>query len=86
MKWNEIRIRYPKKWLLVEAVKARTKLDKRILSRLAVLGSFANSKAALQKYAQVHREKPERELYVFHTSRETLQVTERKWLGIRGAR
>jgi hypothetical protein len=86
MKWNEIRIRYPKKWLLVEAVKAHTKADQRILSQLAVLGSFANSKTALQKYAQVHRETPERELYVFHTSREKLVVTERKWLGIRGAR
>jgi len=26
-----------------------------------------------------------RELYVFHTSRETLDITERRWLGIRGA-
>ena len=86
MKWTEIRTRYPKKWLLVEAIKARTKADQRILMQLAVLGSFANSKVALQKYAQFHRQTPERELYVFHTSREKLIVTERKWLGIRAAR
>ena len=86
MKWTEIRAQYPKKWLLVEAIKARTKADQRILTQLAVLGSFANSKAALQKYAQFHRETPERELYVFHTSREKLVVTERMWLGVRGAR
>jgi hypothetical protein len=86
MKWSEIRTQYPQKWLLVEAIKARTKADQRILLQLAVLGSFTNSKAALEKYAQFHRETPERELYVFHASREKLIVTERKWLGIRGAR
>lgn len=86
MKWEEIRTHYPKRWLLVEAVKARTKADQRILLQLAVLGSFTNSKTALQKYAQIHHETPERELYVFHTSREKLIVSERKWLGVRGAR
>lgn len=86
MKWAEIRAQYPQKWLVVEAIKARTKADQRVLLQLAVLGSFANSQAALKKYAKFHRETPERELYVFHTSRETLNVAERKWLGIRGAR
>jgi len=85
MKWNEIRTRYPKKWLLVEAVKARTRANQRILMQLAVLGSFASSKMALKKYMQFHRATPERELYVFHTSREKLVVTERIWLGVRGA-
>lgn len=86
MNWNEIRTQYPKKWLVVEALKARTKADQRILLQLAVLGSFANSKSALKKYAEFHRKTPERELYVFHTSREKLMVTERKWLGVRGRR
>lgn len=86
MKWKEIRAQYPEKWLLVEALKARTKADQRILMQLAVLGSFPNSKTALKKYVEFHRETPERELYVFHTSREKLIVTERKWLGVRGAR
>ena len=86
MKWSEIRAQYPRKWLLVEALKARTKTNQRILTQLAVLGAFANSKAALRKYSQFHRETPERELYVFHASREKLVVTERMWLGVRGAR
>ena len=86
MKWNEIRTRYPRQWLLVEAIKAHSKADQRILDQLAVLGAFANSKIALRKYTQVHREAPDRELYVFHTSRETLSITERTWLGIRGTR
>ena len=86
MKWNEIREQYPQKWLVVEAIKARTKADHRILMQLAVLGSFSNSTAALRKYTKFHRLSPERELYVFHTSREKLTVTERMWLGVRGAR
>ena len=86
MKWNEIRARYPKKWLLVEAIKAHSKADQRILDQLRVLGTFASSKIALRKYSQIHREAPDRELYVFHTSRETLSITERTWLGIRGTR
>lgn len=86
MKWSEIRTQYPRRWLLVEALKARTRADQRILTQLAVLGTFADSRAALRKYAQFHRETPERELYVFHTSREKLIVTEKMWLGVRGAR
>ena len=86
MNWNEIREQYPQKWLVVEALKARTKANQRVLTQLAVLGSFSNSQAALRKYAQFHERSPERELYVFHTSRERLNVTERMWLGVRAAR
>ena len=85
MKWQEIRTHYPQQWLLVEAIKARSEASKRILEQLAVVGTFSDSVTALKSYQQLHREAPERELYVFHTSRETLDVTERTWLGIRGA-
>jgi len=40
----------------------------------------------MKDYARLHREAPERELYVFHTSRETLDISERQWLGIRTLR
>ncbi len=86
MKWQEIREHYPQQWLLIEAIKARTKANQRILDQLAVLGSFSDSTAALHTYTELHREEPAREMYVFHTSRATLDVTERRWLGIRGAR
>ncbi len=82
MNWQEIRERYPQQWLLLEAIKARTKANHRILDQLAVLGAFPNSGVALQKYTDLHRTEPERELYVFHTSRATLDVTERRWLGL----
>jgi len=86
MKWQEIRTHYPEQWLLVEAIMARSEASKRILEQLAVIGAFSDSVTAMKNYQQLHRQAPERELYVFHTSRETLDVTERRWLGIRGTR
>jgi hypothetical protein len=77
MKWQEIRKYYPQQWLLVEAIKAHSEADKRILEQLAVVSTFPDSVTAMKSYAQFRREAPERELYVFHTSRETLDITER---------
>ncbi len=83
MNWQEIRARYPQQWLLVEAVQAHSEAGGRVLEALAVVNAFGGSSSALKAYAALHREAPERELYVFHTSRETLNVAERRWLGIR---
>lgn len=86
MQWQEIRKHYPQQWLLIEALKAHSEGEKRILDQLAILDTFSGSVTALQSYSQLHREAPDRELYVFHTSRETLDIIERQWLGIRGVR
>lgn len=84
MNWKQVRATYPQKWLLIEAIKAHTKSDQRILDQIAVIGAFSTSQTALKKYAKLHHEAPMRELYVFHTSREKLQIAERRWVGIRG--
>ena len=84
MVWKEIRQHYPQQWLLVEAIKAHSKDNQRILEQLAVVDTFHDSVSAMQRYARLHHEAPQRELYVFHTSRETLDITERHWLGARG--
>jgi len=84
MEWQVIREHYPQQWLLLEAIKARSQANKRILEQLAVIGAFPDSGSAMHEYAQLHREAPEREMYVFHTSRASLDVTEHHWLGIRG--
>ena len=82
MKWEEIRLHYPHQWLLVEALKAHSEAGKRVLDHIAVSSSFADSAAALQDYAQLHHKATERELYVFHTDQEQIDITERKELGI----
>jgi len=84
MKWEEIRKYYPHQWLLVEAIKAHSESGKRILEHISVVDTFPDSVAAMKGYIQLHREAPERELYVFHTGREQLDITERRWLSIRG--
>jgi len=86
MQWAEIRQHYPDQWLMVEAIKAHSEADRRILDQLAVVGAFSDSTAALQSYALLHKEDPQRELYVLHTSRSDPEIRERHWLGIRGAR
>ena len=85
MQWTEIRHHHPDQWLLLEALDAHSEGNQRILEQLAVLGVFADSQSALKHYAKLHHAAPARELYVFHTSRETLDVIERQWYGIRTA-
>lgn len=85
MQWQEIRNHYPQQWILLEAIKPHSAANKRILEQLAVVSTFSDSAAALKGYLQLHREAPERELYVFHTSREAFDIIERQWLGIRTA-
>lgn len=84
MVWQEIRQYYPQQWLLVEAIKAHSEANKRVLEQLAVVNIFPDSISAMQGYAQLHREAPQRELYVFHTSREMLDITEQQWIRVRG--
>jgi hypothetical protein len=85
MKWEEIRISYPQQWLLIEAIDAHSHADRRVLGDLSVVHSYQNSAQALQHYSRLHHEDPNRELYVFHTSRDLLDITERQWLGVRVA-
>ncbi len=84
MQWQEIRQHYHQQWLLLEAIHAHSEANKRILDQLAVIETFADSVSAMKRYARLRHDSPNRELYVFHTGRETLDITERTWLGIRG--
>ena len=86
MNWEEVRTYYPNQWLLIEALEAHSEGGERILDKLAVVDVFPNSQEAMQSYARLHHQEPSRELYVLHTSRKTLDITERKWVGIRGVR
>jgi hypothetical protein len=84
MIWSDIRKHYPHQWLLVEAIKAHSESGQRILDELSVVSTFPDSVTAMKGYTQLHQEAPERELYVFHTDRQQLNIAERRWLGIRG--
>jgi hypothetical protein len=85
MTWPEIRRHHPERWLLVEAVEAHSEAGRRLVDNLAVVDEFADSPTALREYLRLHRQAPERELYVLHTDREDLDIAERTWLGLRTA-
>lgn len=75
MTWQELRIRYPEQWVLVEAIGASTEHGHRVIPELQVLGGFNEDWArAWAQYKQLHHTNHEREYYVLHTSIETLDI------------
>lgn len=85
MRWDEIRQRHPHQWLLVEATRAHTVDDQRIVEELDVLGTYPDGMSGMRAYKELQRQNPFRELYVLHTDRETIEITETRWVGIRRA-
>ena len=85
MQWNEIRRSYPRQWLLVEALVARSHSGRRIVEELAVVGTYPDGMSAMTGYKELHHREPGRELYVVHTDREVLDIGELHWFGIRAA-
>lgn len=83
MKWNSLREHYPNQWVLFEALEAYSMDGKRIVESLSFVDTFKDSKSALEYYNKLHQKNPDRELYVSHTSKEQLELYERKWLGVR---
>ncbi len=86
MRWQELREQYPGQWVLIEALQAHSEQQKRIVDQLAVINTYPDSTVAMKEYLKLHRAAPEREMYVVHTDREQLDIQERQWVGIRGAR
>lgn len=86
MKWENVRQKYYNEWIVIEAINAQTQDDNRIIDQLTVVDTFNNdNNGALRKYVELHKAHPERELYVVHTSREQLNIKERRWIGVRRA-
>jgi hypothetical protein len=85
MQWNEIRERYPRQWLLIEALEAHSAEDQRILDDIAVIQSFPDWLAAWNGYKELHFQNRQRELYVIHTDRKFLEIGEIRSIGLRRA-
>lgn len=86
MKWPEARDRFPHQWVVIEALDARSELGMRLLEELAVVDQSPDGESAMRTYLKLHRQAPERELYVLYTDRENLEIAEQNSLGIRPAR
>ncbi|HBL26325.1 MAG TPA: hypothetical protein DD490_05765 [Acidobacteria bacterium] len=85
MTWTDIRRHYPHQWLLIEALLAHSRSGKRQLEEMAVVDAFTDGETALRSYLRLHRDAPLRELYVVHSDREELEITERFLPGLRAA-
>lgn len=80
MKWKDVKNVYNNQWVIIEAVKAHSEGEERIIDDLSIIESFGDdSITAMKKYKEIHRENKQRELYVVHTSRETLEIKEKAW-------
>jgi hypothetical protein len=83
MRWPEVREAYPDQWLVIEAIEAHSEENQRILDQIAVVEACPDSVKAMQTYRRLHQQHPAREFYFVHTSRDSLEIEERKWAGIR---
>ena len=84
MKWQDVKKRYIDQWILIEDLEASSENEERILDDISVIDvTGSDSKKALERYKELHRENKDRELYVVHTSREKLDIKEKTWIGIR---
>jgi hypothetical protein len=75
MKWDEVRKCFPSQWVIIEAINAITKENRRIIEEVSVVDVFLNdSKNAMKKYLLLHKKNRMRELYVIHTSCNHLNI------------
>jgi hypothetical protein len=83
MRWPDVQATYPDQWLVIEALEAHTEGNRRILDHIAVVEVCPDSVTAMQTYRRLHQQHPLREFYFVHTSRASLDIEERRWVGIR---
>ena len=83
MNWPKVRETYPDQWLIIEALEAHTEGNQRLLDRIAVVEVCPDGAAAMQSYRRLRQQYPRREFYFVHTGRESIEIKERRWIGIR---
>ena len=75
MTWQEIREQYPERWVLIEALDGSTQNGRRIFSAIQFIGEFGNQwHQAWDQYKTLHHAHNDREFYILHTAKETLDI------------
>ncbi len=76
MNWQELRGRYPHRWLVVEAYGAYTEQGQRVIPHLELIAAFGDDwKPAWEEYKALHQADRTREYYFLHTDREELNIS-----------
>ena len=78
-----VREKYQHSWVLIEAVEADSVSDERIIRKLAVLNCLKTCNEAMLDYRSEHKKNPNKEIYVYHTQIENLQIKVRMWMEVR---
>lgn len=84
MQWTELREQCPNRFVLVEAVVAYSKDGQRVIEEMALVEQYQNVSDAWNGYKKIRRAFPEKQLYIFHTSKEKIEVEEQYFTGVRG--
>ena len=75
MNWQELRGKYPHRWLVVEAIDAYTERGQRVIPHLELIAAFAEDwEPAWSCYQGLHEADKSREYYFLHTDREELNI------------
>lgn len=86
MRWADVRTAYPDQWLVIEALEAHSADNRRVFDRIAVIEACADGPTTMRRYAELHRQHPQREFGFAHTGALELDIEERQWIGVRGIR
>lgn len=86
MKWSNVRNIYPNRWVLVEALATHSNNHQRTIEEMSVVSEYDDPKDAWASYKKLHLSEPTRELYIFHTGNEYIEVIEQPFTGIRDLR
>lgn len=84
MDWELVREQFPDKLVLVEALSTVSKENVRTVEEMSIISTFDDNMEAWKAYKKVHKENPEKEVYVFHTAKEKPEVIEKFFIGVRG--
>ena len=85
MKWKEVRIHHPHRWVLVEATQSHADAERWLADELAVVDAYVDISTAMSCYKRLHHDAPQREFFVAHTDNADLSITSRSWIGACGS-
>lgn len=83
MKWQEVRERFPHQWVVLEAMNSHREDDYWVPDELAILDHFEDGWAAMRRYRDLRNQFSQRDIFYFHSDRESLRIQEIHTLGLR---
>ena len=74
MKWETAREHFPNQWVIMEATDTHYEPGRRIIEDMSVIDAEFKEMELMRVYQEWLRKMPDREIFFFHTSRETIDI------------